>query len=429
MFDKAIISDYTFAMTDSITLPITSDPQLMIRQLSRLVEISVILNSTLELNPLLEYILDAAVELLDCEAVSILLYNEEIQQLRFAAVTGTAPDDLAKISVPLDGSIAGKIFKENGPLIINDVQHDQRHYGEVSKQTQIEVASLLGVPMRIRKQKIGVIEAINKKSSIFTYTDVKMLSIIASLSAVAINNTRQMNELQKANAQLLEADEMKSRFMAVASHELRTPLGIIMGYATFLKEDAREDISEHASNVLGAALELRALVEDMTNMNLIYTGKRDIKPLPTELQKIIRAAYTEISAIAGTKQNRMVIDLPNEPIIVNVDQKLKLVFVNLLNNAIRFTPDPGKIYIRMKTSDKAVLVEIRDEGIGIPPDKLERIFEQFYQVEDHLTRRYGGLGLGLAIARAIVVLHGGRIWAESPGQGKGSTFRVALPRM
>jgi signal transduction histidine kinase len=258
---------------------------------------------------------------------------------------------------------------------------------------------------------------------------VKLLAIIASLAAVAINNARLVQELQEANTELSETDEMKSRFMAVASHELRTPLGIIMGYATFLKEEAQGEMAEHAGNVLEAALELRALVEDMTNMNMIYTGQRDIRPEPNILQDIIYAAYAEVSSTAGAKNNVLVLDLPEEPVIVNADRKLKLVFVNLLNNAVRFTPDVGEIHIGMKTSQKAVLVEIKDNGIGIPPDKLDRIFEQFYQVEDHMTRRYGGLGLGLAIAQVVVNLHGGRIWAESEGLGKGATFKVALPRI
>jgi len=106
---------------------------------------------------------------------------------------------------------------------------------------------------------------------------------------------------------------------------------------------------------------------------------------------------------------------------------MKLVMVNLLNNAVRFTPDDGEIHIRLTTSENEALVEIQDNGIGIPPEKIERIFEQFYQVEDHLTRRHGGLGLGLAIAEVLVRLHGGKIWAESEGEGKGATFKVSLP--
>ena len=414
-------------MIDATDLPLTADPQQMINQLARLVEISVTLNSTLQLEPLLEYILDTAAELLDCEAASILLYDQKQHQLWFAATTGSSPKELAGISVPLNNSIAGTIFQENKPLVINNVEREERHNTDVSEQIKHQVRSLLGVPMEIQDQKVGVLEAINKKSSTFSFADTKLLSIIASQAAVAINNARLVQELQNANAELSETDEMKTRFMAVASHELRTPLGIIMGYATFLKEEAQGELSEHANSVLTAALELRTMVEDLTNMNLIYTGQRDIRPVPVVLQDIIQVACDEMASDAEAKGHQLIFDLPDEAIIVRADQKLKLVFGNVLNNAVRFTPGPGKILVRLTaTADKA-LVEIRDNGIGIPPDKLTRIFDQFYQIEDHMTRRYGGLGLGLAIARVLVELHDGRIWAVSDGLGKGATFKIQLP--
>ncbi|MFN2237299.1 MAG: ATP-binding protein [Anaerolineales bacterium] len=414
-------------MIDATDLPLTADPQKMINQLARLVEISVTLNSTLQLEKLLEYIMDTAAELLDCEAASILLYDQKQNQLKFAATTGSSPKGLAGITVPLDNSIAGTIFEENKPLVINDVDQDDRHNKDVSERIKLEIRSLLGVPMAIKDQKVGVLEAINKNSSIFSYSDIKLLSIIASQAAVAINNARLVQELQEAYEQLSETDEMKSRFMAVASHELRTPLGIIMGYATFLKEEAQGDLSEHASSVLTAALELRTMVEDLTNMNLIYTGQRDIRPMPIVLQDIIQVACDEMASDAEAKGHQLILDLPEESIIVRADQKLKLVFGNVLNNAVRFMPEPGNIIVRLTATEDNALVEIQDNGIGIPPDKLTRIFEQFYQIEDHMTRRYGGLGLGLAIARVLVELHGGRIWAVSDGLGKGATFKIQLP--
>jgi signal transduction histidine kinase len=414
-------------MIDATDLPLTADPQKMINQLARLVEISVTLNSTLQLEPLLEYIMDTAAELLDCEAASILLYDQKQNQLKFAATTGSSPKELAGITVPLDNSIAGTIFEDNKPIVINDIEKDERHNKDVSERIKHDVRSLLGVPMAIKDQKVGVLEAINKKFSIFSYSDTKLLSIIASQAAVAINNAHLVQELQEANDQLSETDEMKSRFMAVASHELRTPLGIIMGYATFLKEEAQGDLSEHASNVLTAALELRTMVEDLTNMNLIYTGQRDIRPMAVVLQDIIHVACDEMASDAEAKGHQMIFELPDESIIVRADQKLKLVFGNVLNNAVRFTPEHGTIRVRLTAMDDKALVEIQDNGIGIPPDKLTRIFEQFYQIEDHMTRRYGGLGLGLAIARVLVELHNGRIWAVSEGLGKGATFKIQLP--
>lgn len=414
-------------MAEITDIPLVSDPQRMINQLARLVEISVTLNSTLQLEPLLEYIMDTAAELLDCEAASILLYDQKQNQLKFAATTGSSPKELAGITVPLDNSIAGTIFEENKPIVINDIEKDERHNKDVSERIKHDVRSLLGVPMAIKDQKVGVLEGINKNSSIFSYSDTKLLSIIASQAAVAINNAQLVQELQDANNQLSETDEMKSRFMAVASHELRTPLGIIMGYATFLKEEAQGDLSEHADSVLTAALELRTMVEDLTNMNLIYTGQRDIRPMPVVLQDIIHVACDEMVSDAEAKGHEMIFDLPDESIIVRGDQKLKLVFGNVLNNAVRFTPEPGKIIVRLTATEDKALVEIQDNGIGIPPDKLTRIFEQFYQIEDHMTRRYGGLGLGLAIARVLVELHDGRIWAVSDGLGEGATFKIQLP--
>ena len=417
-------------MTGSITLPVTSDPQEMVGNLARLVEISMTLNSTLDPETLLGHILDSAVEMLNCEAASILLYNEAKKELRFAASTGANPVELAKIPVPLENSLAGQIFRENAPLVVNDVPRDRWHYTEVSSQSQIQVRSLLGVPMRIQKHKIGVIEAINKKDGLFSYSDVKLLAIIASLAAVAINNARMMQELKEANARLREADEMKNRFMAVASHELRTPLGIILGYSTFLKEEAQGDLSEHAANVLNAALELRSLVEAMTNMNMFYTGERDVKPEPVPLQDVVRAACEETAAAMESRSSVLALSLPADPVVVNADpKKLKLALANVLNNAVRFSPEGSEIRVWMEVSEDAVLIAVQDEGLGIPPDKLDLVFEQFYQVEDHMTRRYGGLGLGLAIAREIVNLHGGRIWAESPGLGHGSTFKIVLPRL
>jgi signal transduction histidine kinase len=281
--------------------------------------------------------------------------------------------------------------------------------------------------MTIQDRVTGVLEGLNKRDGIFTDEDAELLSIIASQAAVAIHNAQLLQALQVANQQLSTVDKLKSDFMAVASHELRTPLGIILGYATFLKDEAQGVISDHVDSVLDAAVQLQTLVEDMTNMNMLYTGEADVILEPTVIQQIIHQAYKGIISTAKAKNDHLVIDLPRKPILVNADPKLELVFANILNNAVRFTPESGDIRISVSELENEVMVEVKDNGVGIPKDKLTRIFDQFYQVEDHLTRHVGGLGLGLAIARALTELHGGRIWAESDGPGKGATFKVVLP--
>jgi len=412
---------------DFLTTP-CEDKDLLVSQLSRVVEISLTLNSTLDPDQLLQYIIKTASELLDCEAASILLYDEKRAELFFATAAGSDPKQLAGIPVPIEGSLAGTIFQENRPLIINNAQQDPRHYSQVGQQINFQTRALLGVPMRIRSRVTGVLEALNKRSGDFTQADADLLTVIASHAAVAIQNARLIQALQKAYDELSRVDKLKSDFISIASHELRTPLGVLLGYATFLQEESQGQASEMAAKVLNSALKLRDLVEAMTNLNLIQVGSTHLEAMPVPIQQVVLAAGKEIQIAAEAKNQKLSFNLPEKALIVQADpEKLKLVFVNLLNNAMRFTNPEGEIVVSVHPMHNEAWVEIRDNGVGIPSTELENIFKEFYQVEDHMTRRVGGLGLGLSIARGIVKLHNGRIWAESTGEGQGSIFRVALP--
>lgn len=356
-----------------------------------------------------------------------MLYDEQRGELLFTA-SSNSTEQLAQIPVPLEGSIAGTIFRENRALLIADVEKDPRHFAQVGEQINFRPRSLLGVPMLVRDKVVGVLEGLNKRNGTFNQRDAYLLSIIASQAAVAINNARLHAEIQNAYGELSRVDKIKTDFMAIASHELRTPLGVILGYATFLKEDAQGELSSHAEMVLNAALKLRSLVEEMTNMNLLRVGTMDLHKTPAVLQSIIVQAYEEISPTAKAKGQTVNLNLPKTPIAVRVDaEKIERVFSNLLNNAVRFTPDGGDITITAFEKNNEVWAQISDTGIGIPKTELKKIFQEFYQVEDHMTRRFGGMGLGLAIAKGIVDMHNGRIWAESEGIGMGATLFVVLP--
>ena len=403
--------------------------QLTAPQLARLVDISLTLNATLEPKILLHHIIQGAADLLECDAASILLYDEQRGQLFFTTASGADPNQLAEIPVPLEGSIAGTVFRDNRPLLIPDVAHDPRHYALVSQQVNFTPRSLLAVPMRIRDQVTGVLEALNKRQGGFTEQDSRLLSMIASQAAVAIHNARLVQALQKAYAELSRVDKLKSDFMAIASHELRTPLGVILGYATFLKEDAKGEASEHASIVLNSALRMRALVEDLTNLTLLHMGEVQLELKRLPIQQPLSAALAEIAATLQVKNQVLTHSFPNEPLPVLGDaSKLEQIFANLLNNAVRFTPEGGRIQVRVAAAHHAVKVAIQDNGVGIPSSELENVFKEFYQVEDHMRRRHGGMGLGLAIARGLVRLHNGHIWAESAGENQGTTLYVALPQ-
>lgn len=396
-------------------------------KLKALAEISLKLNTILDLEPLLQTIIDIAADLLDCEAGSILLYDDEKECLFFAAATGAHSSELEHIDVPLDRSLAGAIFRTQKSVFVNDVSKDPRHFRRVERMTNYHVRSLLGVPMSLSDRIIGVLEAINKRQADFSSRDVQLLSIVASQAAVAINNARIVDELQEVNRELRRADQLKNDFLAVVSHELRTPLGLILGYSTFLREEVDSELVEYADKIVKAVRQMTLLVEDMTDMKVIHRGSVDISLQPTPIQAVLKNAYQDVAPRAKVKKIPVTFDVPPEEIWINADTSLEKVFINILDNAIRFSDSPGKIVVRVTKNEKQVGIAIKDDGVGIPPDSLERIFDQFYQVEDHLTREHGGLGLGLSIARGLVELHGGKIWAESPGPGKGSTFKVILP--
>lgn len=406
---------------------ISNSQSLEAKQLARLMEVGLTLNTTLNLDELLEYIIKAAADILDCEAASILLYDEKRHRLFFAASTGSDPKKMAQMPVPIDGSLAGTIFREDKPIILNDVTQDPRHFANISQQVNFETRSMLGVPMRIRDKGVGVLEALNKRGNAFGPTDERMLSVLAAQAAIAIYNARLIQALQKAYEDISETDRLKSNFLALASHELRTPLGIIIGYASFLQEESGE-VSDHAERVLAAASQMRSVIEAMTSLHLLQAKGLTFKPRVVPVQQVLNAAYAEMRQIAEEMHHIVTFDLPAQSLLVTADpEKLSPAFVNIMNNAVRFTPPGGQITISARQQRGNITVSISDNGIGIAQDQLTKIFQEFYQVEPHTTRKFGGLGIGLTIAKGLIETQGGRIWAESEGLGKGTTIKMLLP--
>ena len=402
--------------------------QALLQRMARLLLISTEINSTLDFDELLKSILEAAVDVLECEMASIMLHDENRGELLFTASTDPQARKLLGFPVPVDGSIAGAIFFDGESVLTNDVKSDERHFRGAEEQTDFRSRSLVGVPMHIQGRRIGVLQALNKKQGGFVNADLHLLSVIASQAAVAINNSQLHNALKQAFDDVSQVDQLRTNFLALASHELRTPLGVVLGYATFLKEDADGTLSEHAETVLNAALQLQTLVEDMTNMNYIRMKSVRLKLQAEPIQRVVAKVYKDLAETARAREQTFLLDIEKELLFVDTDfSKLELVFTNILNNAIRFTPVGGEIAVRVFPKNNEAWVEVLDSGVGIPKDKLADVFDDFYQVEDHMTRKYGGMGLGLAIVKGLVELHGGRVWAESDGPEQGSKFTVAIP--
>jgi signal transduction histidine kinase len=396
--------------------------------LERILKISQILTSTLQLEPLLQTIIQAATELTGTQAGSIMLVDKNTGELRFEAASGSRREEVKRVTVPLEGSIAGWIVREGKPLMIPDVRQDPRFYTRVDETTDFETRSILGVPLQVKGEVIGVLEALNKTGDgIFTQADVQTLSTLAAHAAIAIENARLLTQIQKAYEELSELDQLKSEFVSIASHELQTPLTVILGYASFLKQEATGATSEQLDIVLRSALRLRSLINDMINLRHIETGEAELELEQLSLNELVTTITAEFASLAEAKKQTIGIKLASQLPIVKADrQKLHLVLANLLSNAIKFTPEGGGIQVAVEAKGNEVWVSVRDTGIGIPPREQERIFDRFYQVEPSLTRRFEGIGLGLSIAKGMVELHGGRIWVESV-EGMGSSFTFALP--
>lgn len=400
----------------------------MVVRLSRLVEISVTLNSTLDLDRLLQFIIRSAADLVESEAASILLVGDKTRDLYIAAATDADPETLQKIPVPKEGSIAGTVFREDRPLILNELGATGQRYPEAGDGGRFSVRSLIGVPLRIRDDVTGVLEAVNKRQGIFDEADLLTLTNIASLAAVAISNARQIEALNRAYDALGNLDQLKTDFIAIASHELRTPLGLILGNASLLKELSGEDVSEHADAVLNSAMRMRVLIEDMTNLNMLQAGSANLVLSKRPLQPIVQLVYEEALELVEAREQTIKLNLPTDTLEAMVDeQKITMALTNLLNNAIRFTPKERELGLTLEQHGHEAWLRVHDDGIGLVPDELETVFDSFYQVEDHLTRQHDGLGLGLPIVKAIAESHGGRVWVESEGPDQGATFTIALP--
>ena len=403
-------------------------PKLNAERMARLVEISRVLNATTNLDHLLSRIISEAADLTNAEAASILLLDPKTQQLHFKASSNEVPPEMSDMTVSLDGSIAGAILTENKPMYIQDVSKDSRWNQNVDDAISFHTRSILGVPMHnVNQEPVGVLEALNKNGGgDFSIQDFETLSILADIAGVAVEQARLFNELQQANAELNELDQLKTDFIAIASHELRTPLSVILGYVSFLRDEAGPEMTAQFDNVLQAAVHLRALIQDMLNLRYVDAGTAALTRKKVNLVALVHDMNLERDETAVAKEQTVHVTLPDHELLVLIDQDMMEVIIgNLLNNAVKFTPKGGQIVVKVERQGREAWFRIKDSGIGVPEDQLERIFKRFYQVESPLRRQHEGMGLGLSIAKELVELHGGRIWAESSNR-EGSEFIIAL---
>ncbi len=386
---------------------------MMLEQYERIIELNRHLNAVLDLPPLLQLIIEAARELTDSEASSILLVDRKSGDLYFEATTVPTKEKLQRVPVPMDSSIAGWVVQHNESVVIEDVEEDDRHF----KQADIGIItrSLLAVPLSVKGQVIGVLNALNKTGGqSFDEDDVNLLTILAAQAAVAIENAR-----------LFQQSDLLSEVV----HELRTPLTSIRGYSKMLllgEGIDQEKKLEFAEIIHREAVRLGQMINDFLDLARLESGRTHMAQDPVNMSEVISQTLTILQPQAAERQISIALQVPETlPTLIGDPDRLKQVMVNLVSNAVKYNREGGRVDIEAKVGEDELNVAVRDTGRGIAEEDLPHIFEKFYRVDDS-EQQVKGTGLGLAITRHIVEVHGGTISVQSV-KGQGSTFSFTLP--
>lgn len=384
--------------------------------------------SATDTEELLQRLTTAAIDLTGSASASVLEFDESSNCLRFVAVPWFWRQLLKEFFVPVDKSIAGWVFANNKLQIVQNVKKDPRHYTVIDQLTNFTTNSLLAVPIAYKGETIGVLEVVNKgDGQHYKEDDAAILEILALYAAMVLWNSSLERQIQETRNEFAELDRMKSNFIAITSHELRTPLGLILGHATFLREMISKEHREPMDTIIRNATRLKEIIESLTEVDNYEAGVARIRQNSISIPAIVRDVVSSFQDMATSKNISLQEDIRDEDLQVEGDaNKITVAVSNLIRNALTFTNEGGSVLVMVESVTGHVQVSVIDNGIGIPASDLARVFDRFFQVESHLTRKHTGMGLGLSVAKTMIELHGGRIWVESV-EGRGSTFSFLLP--
>jgi signal transduction histidine kinase/CheY-like chemotaxis protein len=325
-----------------------------------------------------------------------------------------------------------RAVRTNQVVITNDYMKETLgHPGVlVGPDNGLRPHSSLSAPMSVMGRVIGTIEVQTYQKAAYGDAHETAMRMAANLAAVAIENVRLLERESTARASAEESNRLKDEFLATVSHELRTPLTAILGWSRMLQGGALDnDTSIRAIDSIKRNAKAQAqIIDDILDVSRIITGNLYLELHPVELAPILESAINVVRPTAEAKGIQIELDFEPEPAAVPGDaNRLQQVFWNLFSNAVKFTPTGGKVTVQLRSVDSQVQIRVTDTGQGISAPFLPFVFDRFRQQDSTSTRQHGGLGLGLAIARHLVEIHGGHISAESGGEGAGATFTVKLP--
>ena len=403
-------------------------------ELETVAQVSTAAATILDPQALLQSVVDLTQYSFGLYYLNVYLFSKDGQSLEFAAGTGNAGRELLAKghSIQLDQakSIIAKAARTREVVIVTDARTDPEF---LHHQLLPDTLSEMALPMIVADELIGIFDVEDDQIDRFKEDDIRTFSTLATQTGVALRNAQLYAEQMATVERLRELDELKSSFLANMSHELRTPLNSILGFTQVILEGLDGPLTEDMETDLGlihnSGQHLLALINDVLDMAKIESGKLSLSLEPIDIGEMLKNVIQTIEPLA--KNRTLSLDMkstltPGKTIMAD-SLRLRQILMNLMGNSIKFT-EKGGVSVEIQQIEKNILIKIKDTGIGIPPEKVDSIFEAFSQVDTSSTRKAGGTGLGLPISRRLVEVHGGRLWAESKGiSGKGSVFHLELP--